>query len=604
MFTLLKELYSLMTPTQRKRFLRLQVLVVIMAFAEIASVAAIAPFMTIVGDMSRLEGDGTLAQLYAFSGAETPRAFLFWVGFGVLLVMVVGAVFSMITTWRMSMFAHNIGAQISQRLYAHYLHQPWLFHASGSSSQLTKQVAQETQRVTRSIFLPVMQMNAKLVMALFMIIGLVAYDPAVAAAGLLVFVVAYAVLYKVVRKRLARNGKNISKMNAQRYKLMNEGFGGIKDVLLLGRQQLFVDRFQVTSNKLARSQGVNHALGEVPRYAMQLIAFGIVMVLVLYLLGVHEGSLGHILPVLSVYALAGYKLMPAFQQAYQSLAKIKGNIAAFESIRSALQESYRQAVADEALAGKHQRIDGKMAVNQAIELKNVTFQYPGKETAALNEVNLTIPSKQVIGLVGASGSGKSTAIDMILGLIQPQSGELLVDGEAITEDNRRRWQNSVGFVPQHIFLADASIRENIAFGIAPSEIDEARVNQAVQMAHLDELMQQLPDGLDTRVGERGVQLSGGQRQRIGIARALYDDADVLILDEATSALDGIAEKLIMEAIYDFSGKKTIVMIAHRIATVRNCNTIFHFRHGQVIAKGEYNYLIENSKDFKAMATHN
>ncbi|MBR2514704.1 MAG: ABC transporter ATP-binding protein [Halomonas sp.] len=603
MFKLLKDLYSLMTPTQRKRFMRLQVLVVIMAFAEIASVAAIAPFMAVVGDMSRLEGESILAQLYVFSGAESPRSFLFWLGSGVLLVMVVGAVFSMITTWRMSMFAHSIGAQISQRLYAHYLHQPWLFHANTSSSQLTKQVAQETGRVTGSIFQPVMQMNAKLVMALFMIIGLVAYDPSVAAGGLLVFVLAYSLLYKVVRKRLANNGKNISRMNALRYKLMNEGFGGIKDVLLLGRQQLFVDRFQVTSDTLARSQGVNHALGEVPRYAMQLIAFGSVMVLVLYLLGVHQGNLGNILPILSVYALAGYKLMPAFQQAYQSLAKIKGNMAAFESIRSALQESYKQAVADEALGGKRERINDKMMVNDAIALRNVTFHYPGKQLPALNSVNITIPGKQVIGLVGASGSGKSTAIDMILGLIEPLGGGLLVDGEPISDANRRQWQNSVGFVPQHIFLADATIRENIAFGIPTEDIDEARINRAVQMAHLEELMQELPEGLETCVGERGVQLSGGQRQRIGIARALYDDADVLILDEATSALDGITEKLIMDAIHDFSGKKTIIMIAHRLATVTQCDSIYLLANGQVIDQGSYSELSSRNPIFQSMTEH-
>ncbi|MCE8038915.1 ABC transporter ATP-binding protein [Halomonas sp. MCCC 1A11062] len=606
MLSLLKELYSLLTPRQRKRFLRLQVLVVIMAFAEIASVAAIAPFMAVVGDMSRLEGDGMLAQLYAASGADSPGTFLFWLGSGVLLVMVVGTGFSMLTTWRMAMFAHSVGAQISQRLYTHYLHQPWLFHASGSSSQLTKQVAQETGRVTNGILNPVLQLNAKLTMAGFMVVGLVFYDPKVAFVGLAVFLFSYVLLFKVVRKRLADNGHRISNMNTLRYKLMNEGFGGIKDVLLLGRQALFTQRFIQSSDKLARAQGVNQALSEVPRYAMQLIAFGSIMLLVLYLLGVHQGSLGHMLPVLSVYALAGFKMLPAFQQAYQSLAKIKGNTAAFESIREAMQQSYQQAIDQDAVvamaAGELATTD-KLAVNEEIQLRNISLTYPGKEEPALNDLTLTIPARQVIGLVGASGSGKSTAIDVLLGLIQPQQGELLVDGQPINDANRRQWQNSIGFVPQSIFLADASIRENIAFGIPPEKIDEARVQQAAQMAHLDELLEELPQGLHTRVGERGVQLSGGQRQRIGIARALYDDADVLILDEATSALDGITEKLIMDAIHDFSGKKTIVMIAHRLATVRQCDSIYLLANGQSVDDGCYSELAERNTIFQRMAEH-
>src|SRR5690554_1363575 len=407
MFQLLKELFSLLTPSQRKRFLRLQGLVVIMAFAEIASVAAIAPFMAVVGDMSRLQGEGMLAQLYAASGADTPRTFLFWLGSAVLLVMVVGAGFSMLTTWRMTMFSNNVGAQISQRLYTHYLHQPWLFHASGSSSQLTKQVAQETQRVTNNVINPVLQLNAKLTMAGFMVLGLVVFDPKVALVGLAVFLFAYILLFRVVRTRLANNGRRISNMNTLRYKLMNEGFGGIKDVLLLGRQALFTQRFIDSSNKLARAQGVNQALGEVPRYAMQLIAFGSVMLLVLYLLGVHQGSLGHMLPVLSVYALAGYKMLPAFQQAYQSLAKIKGNTAAFESIREAMQQSYQQAIDQDEVAARataELAVPDKMAVNEAIQLCNVSLTYPTKKEPALKDLTLTLPARQVIGLVGASGS--------------------------------------------------------------------------------------------------------------------------------------------------------------------------------------------------------
>ncbi len=239
----------------------------------------------------------------------------------------------------------------------------------------------------------------------------------------------------------------------------------------------------------------------------------------------------------------------------------------------------------------------------SIRLEKVTFTYPGKQEPALKGLDMEIPVNQIVGLVGASGSGKSTAIDLLLGLIEPSQGQLLVDDQPVTSTNRRVWQNTLGFVPQSIFLADSSIRENIGFGLPPDVIDEEKVRHAASLAHLDELLAELPDGLETRVGERGVQLSGGQRQRIGIARALYHDADVLILDEATSALDGITEKIIMDGIHDFTGKKTIIMIAHRLTTVRRCDHIYLISKGKVVDQGNYQSLLKRNETFQRMAQH-
>ncbi|MCC4309513.1 ABC transporter ATP-binding protein/permease [Alcanivorax marinus] len=597
----LKELYALLTREQRQKLLRLQVLVVLMSFAEIAGVVAIGPFMALVGDMSRLQGEGVIAQLYRFSGLGDPRAFLFWLGVGVLVTLAAAAIISMFTVWRLSMYGARVGGELSSRLFNHYMHQPWLFHASGSSSQLTNQIAQECQRITNAIINPLMQMNAKLVMALMMAVAIFIYNPLVALAGLGIFVVAYLFLYRTVRRRLVRNGKMITQAQRWRFKLMGEGFGGIKDALLLGRQEVFTDRFTKASADFAHAQGNSAALGQVPRYAMELVAFGSVIFLILYLLAAHQGDLGAILPVLSVYALAGFKMLPAFQQVYVSISQIRGNLAAFEALRDDLRASAlpsKSSDEDQLQASKE-----RWKANKAIRLDNIQFTYPGKQDAALKGLNIEIPVNKVIGLVGATGSGKSTAIDLLLGLIEPQQGELLIDGEPVTPQRRRAWQNSLGFVPQSIFLSDSSIRENIGFGLPPEAIDEKRAKRAASMAHLDELLAELPEGLNTRVGERGVQLSGGQRQRIGIARALYHDADVLILDEATSALDGITEKLIMDAIHDFSGKKTIIMIAHRLATVKQCDTIFLLANGSVVDQGSYEELSKRNITFRRMAEH-
>ncbi len=593
------ELHSLLTRRQRKKLHRLQILVVLMAIAELASVVSIGPFMAVIGDTSQLHGDGILGQIYQFSGLSDTKTFLLWAGIAVLLSLTIAAGISIFTVWCLSIYGARVGAELSTRLYSHYMHQPWLFHTSGTSSQLTNRIAQECSRVTNGIINPFMQMNARLVMAGLMSIAILIFNPGVAIAGLAVFLVAYLIMYRIVMRRLTINGKTISVSQSMRFKMMGEGFGGIKDTLVLGRQEVFTKRFEEASESLAQAQGKNQVYSQLPRFVMELVAFGSVILLILYLLAAHKGNLGTILPLLSVYALAGFKLLPAFQQVYSSLSMIKGNMGAFEGLKKDLIESAGNDFCPEHSKTSKEIINPKDKIN----LNNVYFFYEGKTVPALKNLNAEIGVNQVVGIVGASGSGKSTAIDMLLGLITPSKGELLIDGKPLSGNGLRAWQNSLGFVPQSIFLADASIRENIAFGLPPELVDEKRVKRAASMAHLEELLLNLENGLDTKVGERGVQLSGGQRQRIGIARALYHDPSVLILDEATSALDGITEKLVMDAIHDFAGKKTIILIAHRLSTVKQCNTIFLMDQGQIIASGTYDSLYKNSDIFKRMAHH-
>lgn len=598
MFKMIRQLFSLLTPQQLKQFYILQLLVVVMAFTELVGIASIAPFMALVGDISLLEKEGLFAELYQLSGIANPMDFLFYTGLTVLVTLTLSTVISMVTIWRLSLYAARVGTEIADRLYTHYMHQDWLFHASGSSAHLTKQVSTEAQRVTDQIIQPLMQMNAKVVLAVFISVSILIYDPFIAVAGLLLFSCAYFLLYKLVRKRLQTNGHKISQVFTERFRLMNEGFGGIKDVLLLDRRQDFVERFQDSGKLLARARGINIAISQVPRYFMELIAFGAMISLVLLLIKLHQGNLGTVLPILAVYALAAFKLLPALQQIYSSVAQIKGNTAAFEAIKDDLAKSLvdPQPI-DEGSKPAHLQLEKQISLN------NITFSYPNKATPAVNGLNMVIPKNSVIGLVGASGSGKSTAIDLLLGLLTPQKGELWIDGTCITADKKRAWQNNLGFVPQSIYLSEGSIAENVAFGLPVKNINIEQVNKALKLANLTELLEQLPEGINTKVGERGVQLSGGQRQRIGIARALYHEAEVLVFDEATSALDGITEKIIMEAIHDFSGQKTIIMIAHRLKTVQKCDIIYMMDQGKIVDQGTYQQLLVSNIKFKEMAEH-
>lgn len=598
MFKMIRQLFSLLSPQQIKQFYILQVLVVIMAFTELVGIASIAPFMALVGDISLLEKEGIFAEIYQLSGVTSPMNFLFYTGLAVLLTLTFSTAISMYTIWKLSLYAARVGTEIADRLYTHYMQQDWLFHASGSSAQLTKQVATETSRVTGSIIQPLLQMNSKMILAAFISASIFIYDPITAIAGLLLFACAYFLLYKLVRKRLTENGRKLSQVATQRFQLMNEGFGGIKDVLLLNRRYDFVERFQESSRTFAYAQGTNTAISQVPRYFMELIAFGAMISLVLLLIKLHQGNLGTVLPILAVYALAAFKLLPALQQIYSSVTQIKGATAAFDAIKKDLEQSLKnKQPSSKETTATH------LPLKQKITLNNITFTYPGKPSPAVNGLNMCIPVNSVIGLVGASGSGKSTAIDLLLGLLTPQQGELCIDDTCITADNKRAWQNTLGFVPQSIFLSEGTIAENVAFGLPVKDINLELVNKALELANLTELVEQLPSGINTKVGERGVQLSGGQRQRIGIARALYHEADVLVFDEATSALDGITEKTIMEAIHDFSGKKTIIMIAHRLKTVQKCDIIYFMDKGRIVDQGTYQELVANNTRFKEMAEH-
>lgn len=598
MLGLIKQLLLLLTDKQLKRFYLLQILVVFMAFAELLGIASIAPFMALVGDISLLETNSIFSYFYQISGIESPTDFLFYAGAIVLVMLTISTLVSMLTVWKLSMFGAHIGTELADRLYRYYMQQSWQFHASGSSAQLTKQVSTEAARISMDIIQPLMRMNAKLVLALFISISIVIYNPVIALLGLLIFSLSYFLLYSLVRKKLVDNGQKLSDVSTQRFRLMNEGFGGIKDILLLSRSHDFIERFQKSGRVFARAQGANIAISQVPRYFIELITFGAMVSLVLVLLKLHSGNLGEVLPILAVYALAAFKLLPALQQIYASVTQIKGNIAAFEAVRDDLERSFETQNVNTGTSKLNE-----MSLKHSISFKDIEFSYPNKDRAAVSNVNMSIPANSVIGLVGSSGSGKSTLIDLLLGLLIPQQGCIYIDDVRITATNKRAWQNLLGFVPQSIFLSEGTIAENVAFGVLKKDINFQQVENALYLANLNELVEQLSDGINTKVGERGVQLSGGQRQRIGIARALYHEAEVLVFDEATSALDGITEKIVMDAIHEFSGKKTIVMIAHRLKTVEKCDLIYLMEQGKIMDSGTYKELIKNNIKFREMAEH-
>jgi ABC-type multidrug transport system fused ATPase/permease subunit len=597
LFVLIRELYGVLTRSQLKRLLVLQLLMAIMAFAEVGSVAAIGLFMAVVANENVLNQAHFIGRIYQMTGLSNPADFIYLVGVIALILLVATALVSMLTVWRAARFAARVGQEIADSLYRYYMHQPWLFHAAGSSAELTKKIASESYIVSSQIIYPLMQINAKGILTLFMIVGLFILNPWVVLIALVIFGCAYAVLYRMIRQRLVRNGRRISELATRRYKLMAEGFGGIKDVLLLGRQADFVRRFEASGTKLSRSLSANDALAMAPKNFMDMVSFSSVILLVLYLTKNYQGDLASILPVLALYALAGFKVLPGFQQIYHAIATIKASSPAFESIKTDLQKSH--ALTDPQ---ENSEVAGPItSFSQAIDLREITFTYPAKLQPALNSISVRISANQSVGFAGTTGSGKSTLIDLVMGLLPPDSGEILIDGVPLTPANTRSWQDMIGLVSQSIFLSDASIKENVAFGIPLEKIDTQRVREVLALAQLEEFVAELPHGIESRVGERGVQLSGGQRQRIGIARSLYHNPEVLVFDEATSALDGITEKSIMRAINHFAGRKTIILIAHRFTTIQKCDVIYFMEKGRIVDHGTYKELMERNALFRAMS---
>ena len=597
MLKALIEFFSLLPPKQRKKFYVLQTLVVIMAFAEIVGIASIVPLMALAGDPSILERDNLLGMLYLKFNIGEPYDFIFYLGLIILTIILTTSCLSMYMTWHLSMFATHVGVEIGDRLYSYYLSQDWIFHTMGSSSDLTKKIASETSRITNEIMLPLMFLNARAVLAFFVILVMFIYNPIVLTIGMSIFGLSYIALFRILRKKIEKNSANISDMFLERFKLMNEGFGGIKEILLLGRGNDLKKRFINTGKKLAHSEGFIRASASIPRFFLEMLAFSSIIALVLYLIVDAQSNLGILLPILSVYALAGMKLLPAIQQIYFNVVTIKGGFSAYEAVREDLRNINTFSVQKDDIS---QQVWSK---HNEIILKDVTFNYPGKTSPALKNVSLKIKPNTVVGFVGTSGSGKSTLIDVIIGLIKPQQGEVTIDGTPLAKQNLRTWQNKIGFVPQAIFLKEGSVAENVTFGIAQDLINYEQVKKALKLANLEEWVSKLENGVHTKVGERGVQLSGGQRQRLGIARALYYEVDVLVFDEGTSALDGISEKNIMDAIHSFTSQKTLIMIAHRLQTVQKCDKIFMIEKGQVVDSGTYQELIEKNKQFKEMSFH-
>ena len=578
-----RKLIELLSPRERLQLGFLFVIVLIMAFLQMVSVASVLPFLSVAGDPGKIETNIWLNWAFEGLGFNNTNHFLLALASAALLLMVFANSWMAATQWVQIRFALARSHSLSVRLLQHYLNQPYPFFLQRHSADLGKNILGETDQV-RMVLISMLKLVSKSMIVLAIIGSLIIYDPQLALILTLVLGGAYGLIYALTRKVLGHLGRVRVQANKARYQLASEAFGAIKDVKLLGRESTFIRHFITPSRRFNFSQGTSIVIGELPRYALEVLAFGGVLVIAIYMLLRGEGF-EEAIPALGFYAFAGYRLMPSLQQVFSSFTRVSFGAPALHNLHRELGSVHTGSKLQVPLVidrGHHKVYRKVLPLNKKLELDCVAFTYEGADSAVLRDVTLGIDANSIVGIIGATGSGKTTLVDIILGLLQPQFGTMRVDGVTITEANVGIWQNGLGYVPQHIALMDDTIARNIAFGIPDEEIDQVALERASKIAKIhDFITSDLPGGYETSVGERGVRLSGGQRQRIGIARALYHDPSVLVFDEATSALDVETETAVMDAINELAGTKTILMIAHRLATLDACQLLLRVHDGGV-----------------------
>jgi ABC-type multidrug transport system fused ATPase/permease subunit len=593
MNNIIKRLLKTLTSKQKKQLYILQLLVVFSSLLEVLTILVFGPFMTLVGNTQILLENPYIKKLYSLFRINSNTDFLIIIASFVLLSVLLSSIFSIITIRKLSFFAAEVGSEFGDRLYTHYMSKSYIYHSSINSADIIKKIATEVGRVTDNILQPVVQINARIATVIFISFFVILYNPMIAIFGVIIISLTYYILFGIVKNRLSVNGKLISITAKKRFKLLNEGFNAIKEIQILGREDFFITKFKESGKIYSKSYGSSNSLYNIPRYIIEFILFFSMVILVLFFLLGDKNESSSFLPIIAVFGIASLKLLPSFQQIYSGLAQIRSNTSAFDSINDDLINSL--VCSKNSLERSNDRISGN------IKLENVYFNYPDQNKSAINGISLEIPFRSKVGIVGPSGSGKSTLIDIIMRSIDPIKGELYVGDVLITSNSAKQWRNNIGYVSQMPLILDASIANNIAFGINKADIDLLKLENSIKIAQIDDWIKELPDSYDTIVGERGMKISGGQRQRIAIARAFYHNTEYLFFDEATSSLDTITENNIMKTVEEISGMKTIVMIAHRLNTVKNCDWIYIVTGGKIKAEGTYKYLIENDNDFSLMA---
>jgi len=575
----------------------MMLIAVLGAGAQVMMIGSVMPFLSIISNPTIIETNTILRSVYEYFGFTEHHSFVVWIGVVTILVIVSANMVMVLRQYAIHRFTFRRVHSISIRLAKSYLSREYVYFLDKSTGDISKRILSEANSISTSFLRPAVDLVSATLSVAAIVLFLMFVNPVVTIAGAALVICVYGLLYFGVAAKLRFLGEERLSANRDRFTTIGEAFGGIKDIKILGKEDLFFRKFEVTSRRVAETDIMKNILSDLPRYGIQAIFFGGVVVLCLFMIdpvSFNQGgsSLKDIVPTLGAFALAGQRLLPEAQKIYASLTKIVSGTASVKSVYEDTLFSSNQDAAPEA----------SDPFQSHISISNVSYRYPGATVDSLSEISFEIQKGRKIGVVGGTGSGKSTLADLCLGLLSPSGGVFQVDNAVIdTRIKRQSWRSRVGYVPQEIFLIDGSFTDNIAFGVDPKLVDMQRVIECAKNARLhDVVMNHSEEGYDSKVGERGIRLSGGQRQRIGIARALYRGADFLVMDEATSALDNETEREVIAAIDNLPAHLTVMMIAHRLTTLRGCDEIITMEEGSIVERGSWDDLMDQKGIFARM----
>jgi ATP-binding cassette, subfamily B, bacterial PglK len=603
MINIIRKLLLLLSRKEKKQLIILVFFMSLISLIEVAGVGSIMPFIAVVTNPQIIFDNRVLQSVYDFFSFSDTNQFVIFVGFTVLFVLIVTNLSNVAANWMIFRFSWTRNYTISKRMLEKYIYLPYEFFLVRNTSDIRKNIIEEVRMVVVGVLnqLLLMIKNAVFTMAVVCMIFLI--DPILAFIVSTVLGGAYLIIFRFIYGRLKRAGKIRSKSNRMRFKAAEEAFNSIKSLKILGREQYFIDEFNKHSLRFSKSQANKSIISQFPRQLFEIIIFGTIIIIILYFL-VSNIQTDNLLPILSLYAFAGYRLMPALQRIFSGATEIRFSSFALDNLVNDLL-SNQKAVDLRYDNREHIENNGnRLILNRSIDIEIKSFSYPGQKEILFNNLSLSIKANSLVGFIGSTGAGKTTLLDIVLGLLHLENGSVEVDGKKLTDQNINAWQNNIGYVPQDIFLVDDTIIKNIAFGVEEKNINYERLKRYAEIANIhDFIMNELAEQYQTTVGERGVRLSGGQRQRLGIARALYHEPQVLVFDEATNALDNVTENQVMNSIAQLSGDKTILMIAHRLSTLRNCDVIYLLEQGRIASSGTYDELKTTCNIFNEKENH-
>ncbi|WP_216190823.1 ABC transporter ATP-binding protein [Polynucleobacter sp. AP-RePozz3-80-G7] len=568
--SVLRKLWGVLTRFERRRALAIFILMLVGMALETLSVGIIIPAFTLLAQKNISQNHPGLQIIFELAGSQPLEKIIFFGAIFLVIVYCIKTIFLALLAWEQTKFAFNVSAELSKRLFAVYLFQPYTFHLKNNSSQLIRNVITEVGMFTGNGIQPGMTLLAELMVVVGLSGLLLFVEPLGAVAVVSIFLLASWVFYSVSRKYIGQWGEARQFHDGKRLQHLQQGLGGIKDVKLFGREMEFLQQYNSHNFQSAQAGQNQSTLQQLPRLWLELLAvLGLAILIISMTL--QQRSFAEIMLTMGLFAAAAFRIMPSVNRILGALQSLRYGLPVINIL-------YRELnLKEDIFTGDIAR---KISFEKTLEIKHLSYHYPGVDANSLEDICLVIQRGETIGFIGSSGAGKSTLVDILLGLLYPKSGDIKVDGVNI-QHAIKSWQKHIGYVPQHIYLIDDTLRRNIAFGLPSNEIDDLAIDRAIQAAQLGSFVAELPDGLETEVGERGIRLSGGQRQRIGIARALYCDPPVLMLDEATSSLDYETESDVMQAISSLHGIKTILIIAHRLSTIKNCDRVYKLGYGKL-----------------------